>query len=220
MQAIPIILADAHYLVRLGLKQLLAENTPIEVVVEAENEADLLQKVAAYDKVLVILDYNHADRFSTETVKKIKQHHPGAQILIISADNNKDSIYQVLESGVNSFITKTCDEKEIIDAVYATAKGERFFCAKVLDYILQRSFSKPEEENCQPAPLSVREMEIVRLISKGYISKEIADQLNISTHTVYTHRKKIMRKLKVNSASELVLYAVNNGILEKKISIN
>ena len=113
---------------------------------------------------------------------------------------------------MNSFLTKECDETEILDAVMATAKNERFFCSKILNYILEKSFNK--SISCKPSPLSQREVEIVRLIAKGLIAKEIADRLNLSTHTVYTHRKNIMSKLKVKSASELVLYAVNNGIVD------
>ena len=82
-----------------------------------------------------------------------------------------------------------------------------------MDYVFERSFS-PAVEDCAPTPLTVREIEIVQLAAKGLIAKEIASQLDLSTHTVYTHRKNIMRKLKINTASELILYAVNNGLVK------
>lgn len=209
------VLADEHHLVRTGLKQVLRQAEGVEITGEAGDEEELMELLKEQSTPrIVVMDYNQPDSFSHDTVRSIKQLAPNTNILIISADNEKRSIYRVLENGVNSFLTKTCGEEEIIDAIYATAKGDKFFCTKIVDYLLEKSFSK-EEENCEPTPLTTREIEIVRLIAKGLIAKEIASELNLSVHTVYTHRKKIMKKLSISSSSELVLYAVNQGILEE-----
>lgn len=212
MQPISILLADSHHLVRLGLRQLLADEKGFAIIGEATDEESLLEELAHHNPQIVILDYNQPGSFSEHTIKQIRTEAPKVNVLVISSDNEKSSIFQVLEYGINSFVTKTCGEEEIIDAVKATAKGEKFFCTKVLDYLLEKSFSK-EEENCAPTPLTPREIEIVRLVAKGLIAKEIAGILNLSTHTVYTHRKNIMKKLNLNTSSELVLYAINNGIV-------
>ena len=213
METITIVLADEQHLVRTGLKQVLSGKKDIQIIGEASDEEELLEFLEANPPQIVIMDYKQPDSFDPETIKVLKKKSPQTQILIISSDNEKQSIYSVLEDGVSSFITKTCGEEEIIDAVYATAKGEKFFCTKIVDYLLEKSFSK-EEENCAPTPLTTREIEIVRLVAKGLIAKEIASELNLSVHTVYTHRKKIMKKLAIGSSSELVLYAVNRGLLE------
>lgn len=213
MQPISILLADSQHLVRLGLRHLLADREEFHIVAEATDEQDLFKELAHHNPRVVILDYKQPGSFSEETIRQLREEAPSANVLIISADNEKNSIYQVLEYGVNSFLTKTCGQEEILDAVKATAKGEKFFCTKVLDYLLEKSFSKAEE-NCAPTPLTPREIEIVRLVAKGLIAKEIAGILNLSTHTVYTHRKNIMKKLGLNTSSELVLYAINNGIVE------
>ncbi len=163
---------------------------------------------------VIILDYNNSSYFKIETIQKIKKIEPDSNILIISSDNNKNNIYEVLELGVNSFLTKQCEEDEILNAIKATAKGEKFFCNNVLNYILEKSFSPEEDEDCSPTPLTFREIQIVRLIGAGMIAKEIASDLKLSIHTVYTHRKNIMRKLELNSTSELVIYAINHGIIE------
>lgn len=210
------VLADEQHLVRTGLKQVLGQAGDINITGEAGDEEELLALLREQKPPqIVVMDYNQPDSFNHNTVKEIKQLAPKTNILIISADNEKRSIYRVLENGVNSFLTKTCGEEEILDAIHATAKGEKFFCTKIVDYLLEKSFSK-EEENCEPTPLTTREIEIVRLIAKGLIAKEIASELNLSVHTVYTHRKKIMKKLAISSSSELVLYAVNQGILEEQ----
>ncbi|MCO6493241.1 MAG: response regulator transcription factor [Phaeodactylibacter sp.] len=215
MRPISVILADSQYLVRLGLRHLLRGREQFRVVAEATKEQQLLDQIRAHSPQVVILDYNQPENFSQSTVGTIKRTAPHTNILIISADNNKKNIYDILELGVNSFLTKACEESEIIDAIRATARGEKFFCTKVLDFLLEKTFSKGnDDEFCNATPLTPREVEIVQLIAQGLIAKEIAGRLNLSTHTVYTHRKNIMKKLKFNSASELVLYAVNMGLVE------
>lgn len=215
MRPISVILADSQYLVRLGLRHLLRGREQFRVVAEATKEQQLLDQIRAHSPQVVILDYNQPENFSHSTVETIKRTAPYTNILIISADNNKKNIYDILELGVNSFLTKACEESEIIDAIRATARGEKFYCTKVLDFLLEKTFSKgDDDEFCNATPLTPREVEIVQLIAQGLIAKEIAGRLNLSTHTVYTHRKNIMKKLKFNSASELVLYAVNMGLVE------
>ncbi len=213
MQNISIILADAQYLTRLGLRQVLEANAHFDILAEAGDEEELIQYLKQYPAQIVILDYNSPGYFSQQTIDQIKDTAPNARILVISEDHDKSSIYEVLEHGVSSFLTKTCGEEEIIDAINATARGQKFFCTKVLDYLLEKTFAKGE--SCAPTPLTPREIEIVKLVAKGLIAKEIADVLNLSPHTVYTHRKKIMKKLNLNTSSELVLYAVTNGIVER-----
>lgn len=212
-QPITIILADAQYLTRLGLKQLLSQIGAYQVVGEAASEEELLYQLKNHRPKVVVLDHDQPGFFNQHTIAMVRQQAPETNVLVISDDNDKNSIYDVLENGVSSFLTKTCGEEEIVDAINATAKGEKFFCTKVLDYLLEKSFGKAE--NCAPTPLTPREIEIVKLVVKGLIAKEIADTLNLSPHTVYTHRKKIMKKLNLSTSSELVLYAVNTGIVEK-----
>ena len=214
MVPISILIADSQYLIREGLKNLIRNLGGFNAIAEASNEAELLDFIKKNKVNIIILDYNNSSYFKIETIQKIKKIEPDSNILIISSDNNKNNIYEVLELGVNSFLTKQCEEDEILNAIKATAKGEKFFCNNVLNYILEKSFSPEEDEDCSPTPLTFREIQIVRLIGAGMIAKEIASDLKLSIHTVYTHRKNIMRKLELNSTSELVIYAINHGIIE------
>lgn len=207
-----ILLADAQYLVRVGLRCILSKHSDFEVVGEVANEEDLSAALSALQPDVVILDYDGPDNFSRDSINTILANSPAPKILIISEDRDKNAIFKVLESGVQSFLTKTCDEQEIADAVRAAMKGDKFFCTRIVDILLEKSFGKAD--SCAPTPLSPREIEIVQLVAKGYIAKEIADLLHLSTHTVYTHRKNIMKKLQLQTPSELMLYALNNGILE------
>jgi DNA-binding NarL/FixJ family response regulator len=211
MSTSSIILADSQYLVRVGLKHLLKAHPEFQIVGEAINERQLAEQLKRHQPGIVILDYNQPGRFSTATLDAIRQNSPQSRVLVISGDEDKKTIYEVLESGVNSYLSKQCDEKEILDAIAATAKGEKFYCNNVLNHLLEKSF--PKNENCNPTPLSPREIEVVHLVASGLIAKEIAAKLNLSTHTIYTHRKNIMKKLKIGTTSELVLFAVSEGIV-------
>ncbi len=209
MSAITVAIADSQVLVRLGLRHLLAERSDFTVVAEAGTEAELMSRLQDASAQVIIIDYNQPRRFAADTIRKLKEHYPQSNILVISSDEDRNSVYEVLEMGVNSFLTKTCDQSEIVDAVRATAKGDKFYCTRVVNYLLEKSFAKNPQATV--TPLSEREIEIVQLIAKGFIAKEIAKLLHLSKHTIYTHRKNIMRKLDLKSSSELVLYAVEQG---------
>src|SRR5690606_11656495 len=190
MDNISIIIADSQFLIRKGLRHILQGQPACKIVSEAVNEKQLFHQLTQTQADVVVIDYNQPGNFSVETVTKLNKEYPDVKLLVISNDEDKKKIYHVLENCVNSYLSKLCDEKEIIDAVYATSKNEKYFCTNVLNHLLEKSFPK---ENCAPVPLSPREIEIVRLVSSGLIAKEIASELNLSTHTIYTHRKNIMK---------------------------
>ncbi|MDX1683758.1 MAG: response regulator transcription factor [Saprospiraceae bacterium] len=214
---VPIVIADAQFLIRRGLRDVLNTHKDFEVVREVSDESELFDAVKETQAEVVVLDYDQPGHFTADTVEKLKSEFPFTGVMVISSDMKESNIYKVVENGINSFITKQCDDKEIIDAVYATSKKEKFFCHKILEVILQKSFGQ-EEEACEPIPLSPREIEIVQHIASGRIAKEIASDLHLSTHTIYTHRKNIMKKLDLSSPVELVMYAINKGIVDPKMT--
>ena len=210
MRTISIVIADAHSLARVGLRHLVAALPDFKVVAESGNEQQLLTIVRDMKPDVVALDYQQPGYFSIDTIRQIRNLSPQSNILVLSADEDKKNIYQVLEEGVGGFLTKQCGELEIVNALRATGDGEKFYCTSIVNHLLEKSFPRREGGT---AVLSSRETEIVRLAANGLIAKEIADQLNLSTHTVYTHRKNIMKKLNIGSASELVRYAISEGII-------
>ncbi len=213
MDKLRITIADAQYLIRKGLREVIRTQRPeYAIAAECSNEKLLLSHLMADPPNVLILDYNQPRHFSTSTVQKVRDIAPAVGLLIITADDQKQRIYNVLQSGVNCFITKECDEGEILDGIEAARSGKKFFCNKVLDYLLEKSFGA-DTENCDPSPLTPREREIVVMTAKGLIAKEIAHELDLSMHTVYTHKKNIMKKLNFNSPVQLALYAIENGMI-------
>ena len=171
------------------MRYLLSDQEKYEILCEVSDEEQLITAIEQQNPDLVILDHNQPGKFSHSTVSKVQSWRDDVKFLIISADSDKSTIDKVLGFGVNSFLTKSCGEEEIYDAIKASAKGEKYFCTNILNYLLEKSFSK-EEESFDATPLTPRELEIVRLVAKGLIAKEIAEILHLSTHTIYTHRKK------------------------------
>jgi len=122
-----------------------------------------------------------------------------------------------IRAGVTSYIRKDCDVQEIIDSVTSTADGKKFFCGKILDVLRKASFDVDQFLNeplsCAPVSLSERECQVVTLIAEGRSYTRIAEELNLSAHTVIAHRRNIMQKLGVNNTAAVVLYAVKNGLI-------
>lgn len=212
---IKIVLADAQYLVRIGLRSLLSATKDFKIVGEAVNTEELLKLSEEMHPDVVIFDYNSSNNFVQEDMIQVRKVSPSTRFLVISADESKSTIYKAIELGAVSFLTKECDKDEIIGAVYATAKNEKFLCHKVIDIIIENHMHV-DEDNCKAFNLSLRETEIIKLTAKGWTAKTIAGHLFLSTHTVYTHKKNIMKKLKINSSSEMIVYAIQNGLITKE----
>ena len=209
-----IILADNQYLTRLALRSLLEPLSLVRSLTEAQNEQELCLMLNRSESPIVLLDYQKPGAFSLETIPLIQREASKARIVILTSDHQQEGIRQALEFGVDGFLTKHCDEQEILDALNAVGNGERFYCSQIIDFLLGKD-SPRREKSCVPAILSPREIEIVQLTAQGLVAKQIADSLNLSPHTVYTHRKNIMQKLKVKNASQLVHFAVNKGWVER-----
>lgn len=214
MQLIKIALADPHFVSRTGIRTVLVQAMDFQIISEVRNSSELWTELMDKQPDVLIIDYSIPGYFAIGDLEKVKSFSAKTKIMIISSDHNKNNIYKVLDLGIKNFITKECDSEEIIQAVYATFKGEKFFCAKVVDIILEKHVNS-KSEYCEPSKLSQRETEVVQLIVQGFTGREIADRLFLSHHTISTHRKNILKKLHINSTSELVLYAIRFGIIDQ-----
>lgn len=211
MKEIEILIGDSQYLTRSGLERLITSDPTLKLIGQQKTGRELLRQATSGQADVVILDYN-SDNFTIEVIKEIKSASPDTNVLVISADLNHENIFRAIELGANSFVTKNCSEQEIINAIIATSKNERFFCNRVLEVFISKEQSKPGA--IPTSELSDREVEILQLIGKGYSTKELATLLHLSRHTIYTHRKNMMKKLGVNSSTDLILSAVNLGLIK------
>lgn len=214
-RSVRILLADNQPLIAAGLHHFIAAREDASIVGEVD-KADLLEDmVKKYKPDLLIADYNLPNFINRTHLQAVKTISPETNVLILSSDNNKSTILDILQLGVKGYVTKECSREEVMMAIQSTAKGEKFFCHKILDIIMEKHFS-PEPEDCDPAILTVRETEILKLIAHGNSTQAIADELHLSPHTVHTHRKSIIKKLNIKSPTEFVIYAIDLGLLKPR----
>ncbi|MEO0404878.1 MAG: response regulator transcription factor [Bacteroidota bacterium] len=214
MNQINILLADTAYLVREGIKSVVAGYPYMRIAGEVTHSQALHEEVSKLQPELVILDYNSPGAFGTEDVREIKDRSVHTQVLVLSSQLQRDQVFRALEYGTMGFLLKECDQTEILGAIHALNKGDKFFCGKVLDFILERR-KAPALDACEPTILTERETEVVKLMAEGTSTQNIAERLCLSVHTVYTHRKNVMRKLGVTKAADVILYAINTSLVEK-----
>jgi DNA-binding NarL/FixJ family response regulator len=179
---------------------------------EAVSTSDLINQSKFYKPDLIIIDYTSVN-YSLDGLSQIVKKYPKAKLLAITELQSNEVISKGLKIGITSHLLKDCDEDEIIEAIYKTAKGEKFICGKIANAVLQEKSTVVSEYSCQGMNISEREMEIITLIAEGYSNKEVADKLFLSTHTITTHRKNIMNKLGVNNTAGLVLFAVRENLV-------
>jgi DNA-binding NarL/FixJ family response regulator len=214
-EGIKILLADNQELTVAGFKNFLSGNDDLDIVDVVQNKEDLSEMMSTLRPTLLVADYNLPGYLSINDLREASLLSKETHLLILSSDNNKSSILDVLQLGIKGYITKECSREEVLRAIRSTSKGEKFFCHKILDIIMEKTFSA-EPDACDPAVLTVRETEILRYIANGYSTLEIADELHLSPHTVQTHRKSIIRKLNIKSPTEFVIYAIDLGIIKTK----
>jgi len=205
---ISIVIADRDFLIKTGLRCLLSKRVGIELSGQASNISELKEILRMKKPDVLIMDYEQPGAFTIDDLVFITRKYPDIKILIISNNRHKHDIVSTIEFGVSSYLLKECGEDEIFDAIYATAKGEKFFCGQIVDNILGKS-----PASCEGLSLTTRELEIVKLVAEGYTTAEISKMLCRSVHTINTHRKNILNKLGLNNPSELVLYAVKRGLI-------
>lgn len=215
VNTIKVLLADNQPLTAAGLAAILNERPDIRIVDRVLSRDQLPGLLEQHKPQLLIVDYNVPDHITREDLLQVQKYSPETNILVISSDSDKTSILQVLQSGVIGYLTKECSRDEIVMAVSAVARGEKFFCHKILNIIMEKHFST-EPAEVVPGILTVRETEILTLLASGYSTQRVADELHLSPHTVHTHRKSIIKKLKIKSPTEFVIHAMDFGLIRAR----
>lgn len=213
MAKIKILIADNSFLIREGFRSVIADNSDFKLAGEVDKAEDLSEKLLLTRPNVVVIDYT-SEFFSIDDLKTITQKFPEVKILAVTNPQSRVIISKAIENGVISHLLKDCGRDEIIEAIYSTAKGEKFFCGKILDTVLKdKEVTSSTGVSCDGIKLSAREIEIIQLVAEGLSNKEIAERLFLSVHTVTTHRKNIMSKLGVNNTAGLVMFAIRQNLL-------
>ncbi len=210
------LLADTSELALIGLKAILSDSARVEVVGVARDAIAMQAMLVRHRPHVVLVDHT-ADGFGAQAIRDGLKRSKNTRFIAITPDPSTAALMSAIRAGVTSYIRKDCDVQEIIDAVTETGDGSKFFCGKVLDVLRKASFDVDrflaEPLSCAPVTLSDRECQVITLIAEGKSYTRIAEELNLSSHTVIAHRRNIMQKLGVNNTAAVVLYAVKNGFI-------
>jgi two-component system response regulator NreC len=203
-----IVIADDHAVVRRGLRQLLDLEAGFEVVAEAGDVETARRAVRGHRPTVLVLDLNMPGGSSLEAIPTIRAESPQTQIVVLTMQNEPAYARQALSAGVLGYVLKESAEAELVDAVRAAAAGE--------SYLNPRLGAKVAAEPASKAPdgLSPREVEVLRMIALGHTNTQIASELYLSVRTVETHRAHIQQKLGLSDRSQLVRYALENGLVK------
>jgi len=208
-----ILVADDHPIVRSGLRKLLDAQPDLEVVAEAKDGADAVEKALAEDVHLGILDVSMPRMTGIQAAAELSKRKPELRVLMLSMYESEQFLFEALRAGASGYVLKSSADTDIVEACRATMRGESFLYPSALatlvrDYVDRR----PAGERFDV--LTPRELEVLKLIAEAQTSKEIAAALVISVKTVERHRQNILDKLGMRDRVELTRYAIRRGLIQ------
>ena len=216
MKKINLLIADDHPLVLTGLKSILSENSGFNVVAEVFDGRAALKAAGEMKIDLALLDIDMPILNGIETTIRMKKEFPSVKIIGISMHSEKGIIEKMLDSGASGYILKNASKEELVEGINKIMKGEIFLCSTSRLSLLKSSDESillRNENIIDDSFLTRREIEILKMVSKGFTAREIAAKLYISHRTVETHRSNLIGKLKLKNVADLIQFAIRRGFV-------
>ena len=211
MHTIRILLADDHAIMRDGIRALVGLHDDIEIVGEASEGRETIDKVQELEPDIVVMDIAMPGMDGLEATRRIKNKHPKVKVLVLTQYNNREYILSAIKAGAAGYVPKRALGSDLISALRAIYRGESFLYPSAAAALIEDYRQQAEVEPYDR--LTAREREILKLIAEGHTSREIAGTLFISLKTVQGHRAKIMEKLDIHNRTELIKYAMRKGLV-------
>lgn len=215
MQKIKVLVVDDHTIVRDGISALLSLSGDIEVVGEATNGSEALQKVSELNPDVVLMDIAMPVMGGLEATRRIHKEFPRTRVLVLTQYDDKEYFFTVIESGAAGFISKAAASSELTAGIRSVFKGDSYLSPSVTRLLVENYQQTAGERNNQDPynHLTEREREVFKLLAEGYSTQKIAEMLVITPKTVEGHKTNLMAKLGVHNRVELVKYALRKGII-------
>ncbi len=204
-----ILIADDHGIVRSGVKLLIDRQPDMEVVAEAEDGVEAIEKAIAEQPDLAILDVAMPRMTGLQATHEIRKQAPDVQILILSMHEDERYLFEALRAGAAGYVLKRAADQDLVEAVRAAGRGEPFLTPAAQQALIRDFLERGEQPELTP-----REEEVVKLIAEAHTNKEIAEILHLSEKTVESHRANVLQKLGMRDRVELVRYAIRHGLVE------
>jgi DNA-binding NarL/FixJ family response regulator len=210
---IRILITDDHQLFREGIANLLSASPQIEIVGQAGNGLEAIEKARKLKPDIIIMDLSLPVINGVDATRILHEELPQTKVLVLSMHAEKNYIKEALEAGAFGYLFKDCTYDQLIEAINTVYHGKKYLSDKITEVLIQDYLNKDEEIHDNGAELSERESEILKLIAEGKSTREISDLLFISVKTVGTHKQHLLEKLKLNSTAGLIKYAIKKGIV-------
>jgi len=212
MPPIKILIADDHEILREGIRKMIEKEPDMEVVGEAEDGRSAVKMARKLAPDVVLMDITMPDLNGMDATRKIVSETPGVKVLALSMHQDRKYVTGMLEAGATGYLIKGCKFEELATAIRSVARKNVYLSPRIADMVLQGYLGKSPKKFAEPV-LSSREREVLQLLAEGNSVKETAFKLGVSAKTVETHRRHIMEKLQISNSSEIVKYALREGLI-------
>ena len=210
-----VLVADDHPIVLRGLVRVLDQQPDFDVISEASDGAQAVDRALSEDVDLAILDVSMPRKTGLQAAREITQRKPDVRVLILSMHENEEYLFDALAAGASGYVLKTAVDRDLVEACRAAMRGEPFLYPGAVRALIREHLERARRgEPARTDPLTPREREIVKLIAEAHTNDEIADMLVISKKTVERHRANILQKLGMSDRVELTRYAIRRGLVQ------
>jgi DNA-binding NarL/FixJ family response regulator len=209
-----VLLADDHVVVRRGLRFVLDAEPDLEVVAEADDGAEAVEKALSEEIDLAVLDVSMPRMTGIQAAGEIARRRPELRVLMLSMHDNEQYFFEALKAGASGYVLKSAADRDLVEACRATMRGEPFLYPGAVTALIRDHLEHVDEGDEPREVLTPRELQILKLIAEAHSSKEIAQLLVISIKTVERHRANILEKLGMRDRVELTRYAIRRGLVE------
>lgn len=206
-------LADDHILMREGIRQLLEFDGSIEVIAEANDGEECIEKLQSVKPQILLLDINMPKKNGIEVLEEIKRKNIDIKVLILTVHDEIEYLLKAVDIGVNGYILKDSESAELKKAINVIINGESYIQPKLIPALNTRLVAR-DVDNDKLASLTSRELEVLIKVANGMFNKEIATSLNISERTVKNHISNIFKKIGVSDRTQAAVFAIKNDIIK------
>lgn len=212
---IRILLADDHAIVRQGIRRIVESDPELAVVAEASSGIEAIEMTVAHKPDVVVMDIGMRDLNGIEATAQLLRKCPRTAVLILSMFNDERYVVRAVKSGARGYLIKDTVEEELLEGIRGVHIGQSYFSPSIAKVLLDGYARELNAQNVEDRYelLTERERQVYQMLAEGSSNKEVAARLKLSLHTIETHRVRIMEKLDVHSAAELVLSAVRRGLV-------
>jgi len=209
-----VVIADDHEIVRRGLRSLLEAEGTCHVVADVADGMAAVQTVDKLKPALLILDLNMPRMHGLEVLKHVRASSPHTRVIVLSMHNDEPYVIEALRAGASAYLLKGSESQEIAQALKEVLAGRRYLSAPLSEWAINALTTRVADSTDPLATLSPREREVLQLAAEGHGNPEIAEKLFISPRTAETHRTNLMRKLGLQSQTDLVRFSIRRGVIQ------